>query len=313
MEVLHKHCYSQPEKPSRLVAEVPHDIDDLIVRMLSKDPSERPGDGGSVLKELERIRGKLERQGKLTATGVPLDVPSEEFVPPTMAPLPTPLMKRPVVVIPLFLATVVALGIGIYLTSSRSEPSELVAEAEPLLESDNPDDWQKAWDEHLEQLDGEGGPHADTVATAKERVERLQNLRRAVASGKVTEGKARNEAERFHLLAVAMCHAGDFASARATWQRMIAAFDGLEPAEESVRLAKVGLALTASRAGEGGLPSDVVLKSAAQRLADLDADAKAEFLGKLKELYGLPGDRREGRSRNERLLERSGLLKPEDE
>src|SRR5262249_34114277 len=67
-ELVHKHQFAQPEKASRLLVDLPHDIDDLIMQMLSKDPAQRPADGSVLLKRLESIRGKLVRKHNLTDT-----------------------------------------------------------------------------------------------------------------------------------------------------------------------------------------------------------------------------------------------------
>src|SRR5205085_1231040 len=72
-ELLHKHCYAVPERLQRLVPEVPHDIDALVMQLLEKDPARRPADGMVLLRQLERIRGKLERKLGDDATAVHQD------------------------------------------------------------------------------------------------------------------------------------------------------------------------------------------------------------------------------------------------
>src|SRR5262249_32752076 len=69
-ELVHKHQFVQPERPARLLVDLPHDVDDLIMNLLSKDPAQRPGDGSVLLKRLESIRGKLVRKHNLEDTAV---------------------------------------------------------------------------------------------------------------------------------------------------------------------------------------------------------------------------------------------------
>src|SRR5439155_7331781 len=64
-ELLHKHCYQVPDRPQRLVPEIPHDIDGLVMQLLEKDPARRPPDGLVLLRQLERLRGKYERKRSL--------------------------------------------------------------------------------------------------------------------------------------------------------------------------------------------------------------------------------------------------------
>jgi eukaryotic-like serine/threonine-protein kinase len=64
VEMTHKHCYTLPERPRMLAPDVPLELDDFVCTLLAKEPTRRPATAGAVLDELERIRGKLERQGE---------------------------------------------------------------------------------------------------------------------------------------------------------------------------------------------------------------------------------------------------------
>src|SRR5438270_12529462 len=61
-ELIHKHCYAIPDRPQMLVPDLPHDLDGLVMQLLEKDPARRPPDGFVLLKQLERIRAKLDRK-----------------------------------------------------------------------------------------------------------------------------------------------------------------------------------------------------------------------------------------------------------
>ena len=84
------------------------------MKLLAKDPQVRPGSGTLLLAEVERIWAGLETRGKL---GKRPALPADDPLPPPAAEGPgqrprgsssaenraRPLMRRPVVVIPLFL------------------------------------------------------------------------------------------------------------------------------------------------------------------------------------------------------------------
>ncbi|HEX4607746.1 MAG TPA: serine/threonine-protein kinase [Urbifossiella sp.] len=67
VELTHKQCYALPERPRMLAPDVPAELDEFVCYLLAKDPARRPATAGAVLDELERIRGKLERQGEAVA------------------------------------------------------------------------------------------------------------------------------------------------------------------------------------------------------------------------------------------------------
>lgn len=62
--MLHQHRFAQPEQPIRIVPDMPHDLNSLILHLLDKDPQKRPADGSALLRLIDRIIGKLERQGR---------------------------------------------------------------------------------------------------------------------------------------------------------------------------------------------------------------------------------------------------------
>ena len=58
-EVLAQHVYSQPKLPSQLDPFVAPELESLILRLLAKDPAERPASGTEVRVELDRLRNEL--------------------------------------------------------------------------------------------------------------------------------------------------------------------------------------------------------------------------------------------------------------
>ena len=45
-----------------LVPDLPHDLDSLVMQLLEKDPAHRPADGFVLLRQLERVKAKLDRK-----------------------------------------------------------------------------------------------------------------------------------------------------------------------------------------------------------------------------------------------------------
>jgi tetratricopeptide (TPR) repeat protein len=55
LALLTKTLLSEPPRPRQLLARVPLELDALVMRMLAKDPRDRPGDAAEVLETLERM------------------------------------------------------------------------------------------------------------------------------------------------------------------------------------------------------------------------------------------------------------------
>src|SRR5439155_12636005 len=115
VELMHKQCYTLPERPAMLVPDLPAELDDFVCVLLDKNPGRRPATAAAVLDELERIRGKLERKGETLEWPAKLTPDTAEMAPLPAAlggvggeadeeAAPRPLLRRPLVVIPLFLA-----------------------------------------------------------------------------------------------------------------------------------------------------------------------------------------------------------------
>jgi serine/threonine-protein kinase len=56
-ELIVHHIRSTPPKPSSLVSELPPLVDEILLRLLAKDPSARHADGYHLLEDLRRLRG----------------------------------------------------------------------------------------------------------------------------------------------------------------------------------------------------------------------------------------------------------------
>jgi eukaryotic-like serine/threonine-protein kinase len=246
VELIHKHCFVVPERPAHFLPDLPEEFDALVMKLLAKDPQVRPGSGTVLLAEVERVWTSLEARGKLSKR--PVLPPEDVLEKPTADELPTrarkiiaiektprPVMSRPGIVIPLFLLCVGALIVGFYW--SRTDPEELYAQAQPLMRSESPADWERAWTEYLEPLSREyPDRYAEEIKAFRARTEPLGELRKAQATGRAA--KYGSEAERFYQEGVRLCQAGDFAAARRTWERVATAFAGIESEKHWVELAR---------------------------------------------------------------------------
>lgn len=250
VELMHKQCYTLPERPAMLVPDLPPEVDELICTLLDKNPARRPGSAGALLDELERVRGKLERKGEKLAWP-PKITPDTAEMPALPAlgaddaaeahPEPRPLLKRPLVVIPLFLLAVAALVLPFAWPSKSAD--ELYAAAQPLVESDDPADWDAA-EKYLDPLARKyPDQYQDEVAAARRSVKDRRELRRVVAEG-ATAGP-RTDAERGYFRGLRFAQDSDPARAREEWEAVVAAFAATPTDARWVDLARAGLKLLA--------------------------------------------------------------------
>jgi hypothetical protein len=289
VELVHKQCYALPERPALLVRDLPPELDEFVCTLLDKNPARRPATAAALLEELERLRGKLERKGQEVVWPAKLVPDTAEMapLPPGLAGPegggdepdkahrePRPLLKRPLVVVPLFLLAVAALVAG--LAWPRKSADELWAAAAPLLESPDPADWDRAWDEYLEPLARKyPDRYAAEVAAAKERIGDRRELRRAITAG--AKADARTDAERIYLRGLRLAQSGDAGDARRTWQGLVTAFGPVESERRWVELAKAGLAALDQPGNRPRTPPDRgPLEAAATHARSLAAGGKTD-------------------------------------
>jgi hypothetical protein len=254
VELMHKQCYTLPERPALLVPDLPPEFDEFICTLLDKNPARRPGTAAAVIEELERLRGKLERKGEKLAWPAKItpDTAEQPALPALLGgagdghepePEPRPLLKRPLVVIPLFVLAVAALVLSFAWPAPSAD--ELYAAAQPLLASENPDDWDTAFEKYLEPLARKyPDRYKGEIAAARERVRDLRELRRAVSDG--ARPDARSFAEREYQRGLRLVRDGETAEARAAWERLVATYAAVETERRWVELARAGLKLLAA-------------------------------------------------------------------
>lgn len=248
VELMHKQCYTLPERPALLVPDLPAELDEFICVLLDKNPGRRPATAAAVLDELERLRGKLERKGERLDWPMKItpDTAEVEALPAALAgttdhdepAAPRPLMRRPFVVIPLFLVVFGALVAPFVWPSPSAD--ELYAAARPLLESENAEDWQKAVDEYLVPLEEKyPGQYSREIDAARVKLNDRRELKRAIAEGARVD--PRSDAERAYLRGLRLAQAGDPDAARRSWQALVVAFGPVKTESRWVSLARVGL------------------------------------------------------------------------
>jgi tetratricopeptide (TPR) repeat protein len=293
VELVHKQCYTLPERPAMLIPDLPSELDEFICVLLDKAPSRRPGTAAAVLDELERLRGKLERKGeridwpaKLTPDTA--EMASLAVIPgageETEADSPRPLMRRPLVVLPL-LALVVSVLVAAFAWPSKSA-EELFAAARPLIDSDTPTDWDEA--EKLLGSLGDKYPdqYAEEVAAARAKLRARRELRRVLIEAVRVDPKS--DAEKAYLRGLRLLQAGDPDAARRTWRALVAVFESVESESRWVELARVGL-VSLDRPeyrGTRAPPDRTALQAAVTHATSLaDSGKRIEAFRFLEELF----------------------------
>jgi hypothetical protein len=266
---------------------------------LAKDPNRRPASAAAVIEELVLLRGKVERKGKKVtwppdpgdASG-PMAALSEEDEKRSRRPVEEevsdrPLMSRPVVVIPLFL-----LVMGIALAAvfwPRTSAEELMENARPLIASNDPTDWERAWDEYLEPLSTRyPDQYVEEVAAVREKVRARRALRQALMEARRV--KPQSEPERLYRQGLALTSAGDRSGAERTWRNVTIAFAESSSDEEKRWVMLAAAALEELGRAPPEIPVDRTgLATAVERARSLKANGKpvdaARLLDALEDLY----------------------------
>jgi serine/threonine-protein kinase len=227
IDLLHKHQYAQFDSPRQRVPDIPHDLDDVVCKLLAKDPAQRPADGHVLYKQLDSLRRKFERKDQPTMDRVRSDQTQAAHVladyDPSAGPGPATLMSRlvreeldrqnrggPVAQFinrPWVLVTLLVLCIGLIVFGfwrTRSGSATSAAEEEPTV--------------------------ADEQAA----------LKRALVRAR--KGSAMGEGERFYRYGLRLLRDGDRVGAERAWRNLVRAFSGVPGEEPWVELAEQGLA-----------------------------------------------------------------------
>jgi hypothetical protein len=313
-ELIHKHCYAIPDRPQMLVPDLPHDLDGLVMQLLEKDPARRPADGLVLLRQLERIKSKLDRKqahetiipGPFVTLKPELDpvaraaglatVPGEG--PATIA---SRLMRKELHDLnrggpiqrffnhPATLVLMFAVCVGLIvwgLTRKKPNAEELYAAAEPLMQSDRPADWRRAWAEYLEPLTTRfpDNPHRDEVAAFQRKMQDTDRLDRALKQAGAEAPQS--EAERFYRQGLVLLQNGDVAGTRRIWVNLVRSFAAVPAERRWVELAERGLGRLAEPARDDRFGSARAALAQARKLRDAGKrDEAARIWQGLEALY----------------------------
>jgi serine/threonine-protein kinase len=303
VDLLHKHRFAQFERPRRLVPEIPHDLEEVVCRLLEKDPARRPADAGVLHRELDSVRRKLERKARQTSAALPETVALAPEAPergPGPATLMSRLMRqelenekrggpvrrflnRPLVLVALLLLTLGLIVWGLWPVSAET----LFQRGAALMRSDNPDDWDRAA-YYLDRLQEKypDNPHRDEVEQFRKKIADHHALEkaetRAARAGPVSE------AQWFYEEGLRLRQRGDADGAERVWKGLVQAFRDVPSEEPWVRLAEVQL----KKPDERILPEEkrwepvrVALQRARQLRDDGKPDEAEAIWQAVEELY----------------------------
>ncbi len=262
-ELLHKHVYARFDRPGKRVLEVPAEFDEIVCRLLEKDPDKRPPDALVLQRELEFLRKKNERRAKPTQV-FPSDhkttVENGQEEAPADGPGPATLMSRlmreelerqrkggalsqffnrPKILATFFLL-VVGLIVWAFWPHTPADPQVLFDKGQALMQSDDPAKWEEGWNTYLSPLlrDFPDFPQRAEAESLRRQLEARRTLYRALAKVKT---EPTSEAQRFYQKGLRQFEAGDVQEARQTWQNVATAFAQVAEDKPWIALAKEGL------------------------------------------------------------------------
>jgi eukaryotic-like serine/threonine-protein kinase len=169
MEMFMQHINGTFERPSRLVLDTPVWLDTLVCQMLEKKPEHRPRDAAMVAEALSQVAEKVAAQqsaGVDAARARAVDRPrgaapadeTDKEVARTLRQLAgrkkgkkrrKPVYRQVWIQAPIFaLLLLVAVGALYYALTRKPSADQLYKQAEPLMLSSDPDEWEKANDPH---------------------------------------------------------------------------------------------------------------------------------------------------------------------
>jgi serine/threonine-protein kinase len=308
LDLLHKHRFGQFDPPRRLVPEVPHELDAIVCQLLEKDPANRPADAMVLFRRLDSLKRKLNYQATHVGTD---EAKTAEFYidqPATRAGAnaegPATLMSRlmrhelerektggPVRQFfnrPWVLVALLALTVGLIAWAFWPLGAEsMYQRGAALMKSDNPDDWETAWDRYLAPLLARhpDTPHRAEVEQMRERYESVRAARQASRTARLAGPMS--EAQWFYQEGLRLRQQGDGAGAQRVWRTLVQAFGEVPSERPWVQLAAQELGQPAEKATVDRQWSPV--RTAVRRARELREQGKAReadaILNALKELY----------------------------
>jgi len=258
LDLLHKHRFAQFDPPARLVPEIPHELDAIVCQLLEKDPANRPGDAMVLFRRLDSLKRKLNylatqtgaNEAKTAEYNVNQSATREGDNTEGPATLMSRLMRhelerekaggpvrqflnRPWVLVVLLTLTVGLIAWAFWPLSAET----MYQRGAILMKSNDPDDWETAWDRYLGPLLAK---HPDTPYRAE--VEQLRHRYESVKATRQASRTARlagpmSEAQWFYQEGLRLRQQGDEAGAQRLWRALVQAFQDVPSEGPWVQLA----------------------------------------------------------------------------
>jgi tRNA A-37 threonylcarbamoyl transferase component Bud32 len=259
LEMMHKHRYARFDAPNLIVPEIPHACNDIICKLLEKEPEKRPPDALVLSRELESIRRKAAPRSEVTTDMGAEDATVAEQSPEGRAAAgigPATLMSQLVrkeledlnregpisrmLNRAWLLVLLLSLIIGLLIYGLWPKDADaLLQDAEKLVAKS---DWREAL-ARLDKLDQKFPDHGypERVAELRKQIADGQAQRLArwqTGAGTANPAVPTSEAERFYREALHDSQSGKVELARQKWQRVIDAFAGIESQQQWVQRAQ---------------------------------------------------------------------------
>jgi serine/threonine-protein kinase len=296
LELLQKHRFGQFDRPSRFVPDLPPDFDAIICDLLAKEPVQRPPDGSVLMRRVESLRRKIDRMA-VDSSAQPTLVLNHDQPKVHEKPGPATMMSRlmreeldqqnkggvlqrffnrPAVLITLFIVTA---GLIVW-AFTPANPETVFHRGAALMQSSNPDDWDRGW-EMLGELENDpSNPHLAELKAYHKQYDELQIQRSAEKAARSVHSPG--EAEHFYQKGLRLQRQGNEKEARETWQALAVAFKGVPSEAPWVKLAEDALQapIDGAPAAPRRLDSVKAALKEAQRLRD---DNKPEQADKIRQ------------------------------
>lgn len=247
--MLHQHRYGRFDPPGRWVSGLPHEFDALVVKLMEKNPENRPATAAEVEDALMRLRRKQERRRDSTlATGANQPTQAEGspttldtgWVTPQRRYEDRLQARRWWLQFGGIVLTLALVGWLIYQRLRSPDATALIAQAEQRLAEE---DWRSA-EATLDRLRQRYPDAAATPQVAALREQAALGLLRQQArreAGPFAFSAPRSEAERLYRRGVLEFYSGRATQARQTWTYLIEAFDDVPANAPWIELAKNAL------------------------------------------------------------------------
>ncbi len=284
-EMLMMHLQEEPPRITSLVPNCPSFVEDLIFRLLEKDPNERPYDALALQVEIEEVRKKIEQQRSIAAETLATSagtVSGGRSPDELKAALGKKKKKKKKETGPFyertwFLVLCFCLVVGFFVWHLLPwSEDKLMTEAERLIKSDSTSDHIKARDEYLKLLLERypAGRHSSQAKSLIVDVDKKETVTQMRARVKLRQPPA-NEAERQYLNAEKYLAFGDHVTAQRKFGAIVDLFKDKDEFINYVRISQDEIDKIIAASGNESLASFLN-----KRLRDAEA---ARQSGKLSE------------------------------